>query len=392
MDVKRTQLIADQIRRRILGIAIKNGGCYLAQACSSAEIIASLYTQIMNLGPSAGAWDAIEFPGVPGPDNMDYQHGSLYNGAPAPDKDRFFVSCCHYASVIYCALAATGRISPAALDKFNVDGWNMEMIGAEHSPGFENTAGSLGQTISIAAGTAHARKMRGETGLVYCLLGDGELQEGQNWECIQTASYYNLDNFIVVIDANGQQVEGAIEDQMSEKNMVERFQAFGAECVTCNGHDINSIIEACHTEHQGKPLVVICQTHGYTAIPPLEEKFPLLHFVRISEEEKPVYQAIYDEMTEKLEAAGISESENGIEAGADKQKADENKVDEVESDEMCADKQACKKKKDKGSKKAKSKKKKDKKQKGEKQKDEKGKHKKAKEKSKKDKVKGGDQA
>ena len=299
MEVKSTQQIADQIRRQILGIAIKNGGCYLAQACSSAEIIAALYTQIMNLGPSAGEWDAIPFPGVPGPDNMDYQHGSLYNGAPAPDKDRFFVSCCHYASVIYCALAATGRISPAALDKFNVDGWNMEMIGAEHSPGFENTAGSLGQTISIAAGTAHARKMRGESGLVYCLLGDGELQEGQNWECIQTAAYYKLDNFIVVIDANGQQVEGAIEDQMSEKHMKKRFSAFGAKCVTCNGHDVDSVIMACRTAHKDKPLVVICKTHGYTGVPLLKEKYPLLHFVRISEEEKPAYQAVYDEMVNK---------------------------------------------------------------------------------------------
>ena len=329
MDVKQTQRIADQIRMQILGIAIKNGGCYLAQACSSAEIIASLYTQIMDLGPSAGAWDAIEFPGVPGPDNMDYQHGSLYNGAPAPDKDRFFVSCCHYASVIYCALAATGRISPEALDKFNVDGWNMEMIGAEHSPGFENTAGSLGQTISIAAGTAHARKMRGETGLVYCLLGDGELQEGQNWECIQTASYYGLDNFIVVIDANGQQVEGAIEDQMTEEHMAERFTAFGATCVTCDGHDINSIIEACNTTHMGKPLVVICETRGYTAIPPLKEKFPLLHFVRISEEEKPVYQAIYENMASELErlersaeAAGETIDGSGIENEEDRKEKD----------------------------------------------------------------------
>jgi len=307
MDVKQTQKIADQIRRQILGIAIKNGGCYLAQACSSAEIIASLYTQIMNLGPSEGSWDAIEFPGVPGPDNMDYQHGSLYNGAPAPDKDRFFVSCCHYASVIYCALAATGRISPDALDKFNVDGWNMEMIGAEHSPGFENTAGSLGQTISIAAGTAHARKMRGETGLVYCLLGDGELQEGQTWECIQTASYYELDNFIVVIDANGQQVEGAIEDQMSEKHMKKRFTAFGAKCVTCDGHDIESLMAACAAKHNRKPLVVICRTHGYTGVKPLKEKYPFLHFVRISEEEKPAYQAVYDDMTRRLENEELRE-------------------------------------------------------------------------------------
>ena len=291
-----TQRIANSIRRQILGIALKTGGCYLAQACSSAEIIASLYTKVMNLGPSAGAWDAIPFPGVPGPDNMDYQHGSLYNGAPAPDKDRFFVSCCHYASVIYCALAATGRISPSALDKFNVDGWNMEMIGAEHSPGFENTAGSLGQTVSIAAGTAHARKMKGDTGLVYCLLGDGELQEGQTWECVQTAAYYQLDNFVIIVDANGQQVEGAIEDQMGIEPLEERFRSFGAKCVTCDGHDIDSIVKACRSGHAKKPLVVICRTHGYTGVPPLKEKYPLLHFVRISAEERPVYEKIYEKM------------------------------------------------------------------------------------------------
>ena len=156
---------------------------------------------------------------------MDYQRGSAYHGQHAPDKDRFFVSCCHYASVIYCALAAVGRLSPAALEKFNVDGWNMEMIGAEHSPGFENTPGPWAITVSIAAEPPHARKMKGETGLVYCLMGDGELQEGQTWECVQAAGYYKLDNFIMVIDANGQQVEGAIEDQMTEEPLEDRFRS-----------------------------------------------------------------------------------------------------------------------------------------------------------------------
>ena len=89
------QAIANSIRKQILGIALRTGGCYLAQACSSAEIVASLYTNVMNLGPSEGLWEPIPFPGVPGPDNMDYPKGMMYNGAPAPDKDRFFVSCCH---------------------------------------------------------------------------------------------------------------------------------------------------------------------------------------------------------------------------------------------------------------------------------------------------------
>lgn len=289
-----TAQVAANIRKQILGVALKSGGCYLAQACSSAEMIASLYTRVMNLGPSVGSWEPIPFPGVPGPDNMDYQRGAAYHGAPAADKDRFFVSCCHYASVIYCALAAIGRISPDCMDKFNVDGWNMEMIGAEHSPGFENTAGSLGQTVSIAGGTAHARKRAGETGKVYCLLGDGELQEGQTWECIQTASHYKLDNLILVIDANGQQVEGKIDDQMTIEPLKARFESFGAACVVCNGHDIDEFTEACNTPHQGHPLIVIGRTRGTTGIPPLEKRWPMLHFVRIPEDERREYQTIYD--------------------------------------------------------------------------------------------------
>ena len=291
-----TQAIAGQIRKQILGIALRSGGCYLAQACSSAEIVATLYTQVLDLGPSAGLWDAIPFPGVPGPDNMDYPKGSAYHGLPEPDKDRFFVSCCHYASVIYCALAATGKLNPAALDKFNVDGWNMEMIGAEHSPGFENTAGSLGQTVSIAAGTAHARKLKGDTGRVFCLMGDGELQEGQTWECVQAAGYYKLDNFVMVIDANGQQVEGAIENQMAIEPLAARFRAFGAACVTCDGHDIAAVRRACGAKHPDRPLAVICRTRGTTGVPPLEKKWPFLHFVRISEAERAEYQAVYDAM------------------------------------------------------------------------------------------------
>lgn len=295
-SIEETQKVANDIRKQILGVAIKSGGCYLGQACSSAEVIASLYTQIMNLGPSVGNWEPIPFPGVPSPDNMDYQRGSAYNGAPAPDKDRFFVSCCHYASVIYAALAATGRISRDCMDKFNVDGWNMEMIGAEHSPGFENTAGSLGQTVSIAAGTAHARKLKGETGKVFCLLGDGELQEGQTWECVQTAAYYKLDNFVIVIDANGQQVEGKIEDQMVIEPLITRFESFGCVAVDCDGHSIEELIKASKTPHEGKPLIIIARTKGTTGVPPLEKRWPFLHFVRISEEEKPEFEAVYNNL------------------------------------------------------------------------------------------------
>ena len=150
-EIKRA---AHNVRKRVLGLCIDRGGCYLTQACSSAEILNTLYMRILNLGPSLGNPDAQRFPGVPGPENMNYPKGSLYNGFdyanPDYTRDRLFFSCCHYAVVLYCSLVECGRLGEKAIEKFNVDGWNMEMIGAEHSPGFENTAGSLGQTVSIA--------------------------------------------------------------------------------------------------------------------------------------------------------------------------------------------------------------------------------------------------
>ncbi len=289
----------NNIRKRILGIALKSGGCYLTQACSSADLVATLYLKILNLGPSLGNRDAILFPGVPSKNNMDYQRGAAYNGYdyknPDFTKDRFFVSCCHYSSVIYCALVEAGRIDASAIDKFNGDGWNMEMIGAEHSPGFENTAGSLGQTISIAAGTAHAYKLKGHTGKIICMLSDGEIAEGQDWECIQAASFYKLDNFSVFVDVNKQQIEGWTKNVMNTEPLEERFKAFGWACVKVNGHDVEAIINASKTKHKGKPLAILCETDVARGIPLLKTMVPK-HFVRIPENQREEFLKFYENM------------------------------------------------------------------------------------------------
>ena len=290
---------ANNVRKRILGIAIERGGCYLTQACSSAEIVTSLYMNILNLGPSLGDPDAQPFPGVPGPDNMDYPKGSLYNGynSKAPDytKDRFFVSCCHYASVIYCALIEAGRMSEKAIEKFNVDGWNMEMIGAEHSPGFENTAGSLGQTVSIAGGTAHAYKIKGHIGRIFCMISDGELESGQDYECFQAAAFYKLNNFIVVVDVNHQQLEGWTKDVMNIEPIADRFEAFGWKAVSVNGHDINAIAEAVDTPHEGQPLVILCHTNPDQGISLLSSRIPK-HFITVTDKDRDEFTEFYENM------------------------------------------------------------------------------------------------
>jgi len=287
---------ARNVRKQMLRLTLDRGGCYLGQACSSAEILSTLYMRVLNLGESLGKPEAAVFPGVPGPGNMDYPRGSLYNGPTAGGYDRFFLSPAHYAGVLYCVLAECGRISRSAIEMFNVDGWNMEMIGTEHSPGFENTAGSLGQTVSIAAGTAHARKIKRETGRVFIFLSDGEIQEGQVWECFQAASFYNLDNIVIYVDVNGHQLEGLTKNVMNIEPLARRLEAFGAAAVEIDGHNVEALAVAANTPHEGKPLVVLCHTSCTQDMPFLEQREPYLHFVRFKKDELAEVEAFYAEM------------------------------------------------------------------------------------------------
>ncbi len=127
-EVKR---VAAGIRRRVLEHKIRNNGGYLSQAWSSAEILATLYVKVMDLGKLDVPLVPKPFPGVPGPDNPDYFTGAAYNG-PGKDHDRFFLSPAQYALVLYAALIETGRMDEEGLLQFNKDGSSVEMIGAEH--------------------------------------------------------------------------------------------------------------------------------------------------------------------------------------------------------------------------------------------------------------------
>ena len=169
--------VAANIRRRVFEHTLKHNGGYLSQACSSADLLATLYVQVLNLGPSVAPPMPPPFAGPPSADNPYSFTGAGYHGERHPARDRFFVSPAHYALVVYAALIETGRLAPEALDLFNQDGGSMEMIGAEHSPGMEVTTGSLGQGLSQAVGVALARRMRKERGRVWVFLSDGELQE-----------------------------------------------------------------------------------------------------------------------------------------------------------------------------------------------------------------------
>lgn len=294
------QRVADNIRLRVLDHVLKNNGGYLSQACSSAEIFATLYMRVMKLGPSEGPMIPQPFSGVPGPDNPNFFNGGVYNGPKAPQLDRFIFSPAHYALVLYSTLIELGRMAPEGLEMFNKDGTTVEMIGAEHSPGVETTTGSLAQAISQAGGIALARRMRGETGRVWVMMTDGEFQEGQVWEAVNTLSYHRLDNVGVYVDVNGQQCDGAMEDVMHIEPLCSRLETFGARAIEVDGHDIEALAAPAELTPDGRPLFVLARTTPWYGMDILQERAPKLHYVRFtSDEERQRYQAMFDQMRQE---------------------------------------------------------------------------------------------
>ena len=289
--------VARGIRRRVLEHTVSANGGYLSQACSAAEMLATLYVKSMNLGPVASPIVPPPFSGVPGPDNPGYTSGAAYNGPAGPQYDRFILSPAQYALVLYAALVETGRMAVEGMAQFNKDGSTVEMIGAEHSPGMEVMTGSLGQGLSQAAGIALARKLRGDTGRVWVFMSDGEWQSGQNWEALQAIAHHRIDNLAVIIDVNGQQCDGEVCSVMTIEPFDRRLEAFGAEVRLVDGHDIEALAAAAAERPVGKALVILAATDPCRGIPLLKSRAPKLHYLRFtSEEEKRRYEAAGQEI------------------------------------------------------------------------------------------------
>lgn len=285
------------IRKRVLEHVLRQGEGYLSQACSSAELLATLYGHILRLLPTDEPGLPGKFVGVPG--HIDEAvEGWRRHGVRDPGCDRFIVSPAQYALPLYAALIEAGRLSPEALESYNQDGGTLEMIGAEHSPGFEVTSGSLAQGASQALGIALARRLNGDTGRVVVLISDGELEEGQTWEMLATGAFLHVDSLYVVVDSNGQQCDGRVADVTQSEPLLDRFKAFGASVSEIDGHDPVALVDAFENPpapQQGAPHVVIARTDPIRGVPLLAERAPRLHTVRLkTDAERREYQQFYD--------------------------------------------------------------------------------------------------
>lgn len=276
-----TSRVGNLIRARVIDLTLQQDGCYLSQALSSADILATLYTRILKLAPLAEPLTSDPFAGVPGSVGGESPSGGRFHGEKTPKTDRFLISPAHYAVAIYAALEVVGRLEPGALETFNTDGTTLEMIGAEHSPGFELTTGSFGQALSQSAGIALSRKLRGETGRTAVFMSDGELEEGQTWEGVQAAAFYKLDRLMLFVDVNGQQVDGWTKDVMNVEPIDARFKAFGWDVAVVDAHDPAAIARPVENKQaDGRPLVVLCYSDTTRGVPYLDYRKPLLHYVR----------------------------------------------------------------------------------------------------------------
>ncbi|MEI6406574.1 MAG: 1-deoxy-D-xylulose-5-phosphate synthase N-terminal domain-containing protein [Actinomycetes bacterium] len=295
--VREIEKVAHGIRRRVLQHTISNNGGYMSQACSAAELLSSLYVGILKFSAVGQPIDPPSFIGVPAVGPHTYQTGAQFHGEKRADLDRLISSPAHYALVIYAALIETGRLREDGLEHFNRDGSTVEMIGAEHSPGFETTTGSLAQALSQASGIALARKIRGESGRTWVFMSDGEFQEGQTYEALQAARFHGLSNLRVIVDVNRAQCDGPMDTVMNIEPLPDRIKAFGWEVSVIDGHDIAGILAASEKKTD-VPHMILCYTDPVRGLPILANRAPVLHYLRFtSADERAQYEMAYQEMT-----------------------------------------------------------------------------------------------
>ncbi|MCY7290723.1 MAG: transketolase [Ferruginibacter sp.] len=182
------------------------------------------------------------------------------------EEDLFFLSNGHISPVWYSTLARSGYFPISELSTFRK--LNSRLQGHptthEHLPGIRIASGSLGQGMSVAIGAAISKKLNGDKHLVFSLHGDGELEEGQNWEAIMFAGSKHIDNLIATIDLNGQQIDGSTDKVMHLGNLNAKFEAFGWDVMEMDGNDVDAVVaglnEAKTRTGKGKPVIILMKT------------------------------------------------------------------------------------------------------------------------------------
>ena len=218
----------------------------------------------VNSGHPGGSLGCTEFLVALYQEIMERKEGFDMNGI---GEDLFFLSNGHISPLFYSVLARSGYFPVSELATFRKIDSRLQGHPTTHEglPGVRVASGSLGQGLSVAVGAAEAKKLNKDTHLIYSLHGDGELQEGQNWEAIMYASAKNIDNLIATVDYNGQQIDGSTDQVLSLGNLKAKFEAFDWTVVSIEkGNDLEAIVEGLNEAKsltgKGKPVAVLLHT------------------------------------------------------------------------------------------------------------------------------------
>lgn len=246
-DIKDLKKKAVEIRKDILKMLTEAGSGHTGGSLSIVEILISLYYYKLRHNPKSPDW---------------------------PERDRFILSKGHACPALYVVLAERGYFPKGELMTLRKFGSRLQGHPQRGLPGVEISSGSLGQGLSIANGMALGAKLNNLPIRVYCLMGDGETNEGQVWEAAMTAAHYKLDNLCGIIDLNGLQIDGFCCDVKNMEPMNKKWEAFGWNAIDVDGHNLAGLMDALDKAEtkKRKPTVLICRTTKGKGVSFIENK------------------------------------------------------------------------------------------------------------------------
>jgi transketolase len=260
-DVQELKDIAKKIRISILHMLTQSGSGHTGGSLSAVDIAVAVYFSKMNFKADDPAWK---------------------------DRDRFILSKGHAAPLLYAIMAEAGYFPKENIDSLRkIDSPLQGHPSCKILPGVEVSTGSLGQGLSVANGMALGLRLDKNPARVYCIMGDGETQEGQVWEAAMTAAHYKIDNLCAFVDNNGLQIDGTVEEVMNINPIHEKWEAFGWHVIDVDGHNMDKILDALDEAEntKGKPTMIIANTVkgkgsvifedkvGFHGVTPTDEEF-----------------------------------------------------------------------------------------------------------------------
>ena len=247
--LSKLELISNELRETVIHMLLEAGSGHTAGSLGTADIFAALYFLVLNVDPKE---------------------------PHKKDRDRFVLSNAHICPIWYATLAKRGFFDEKELWTYIKTGSRMQGHPVYGTlPGIENTGGSLGQGLSQAIGMAISNKIDGMKNRIYCMTGDGELQEGQIWEAAMFAADMNLNNMTWIVDRNNIQIDGYTEDIMPIENLRNKLESFGWYVMEIDGHNFEEIINACNAAKAitQRPTAIIAHTIPGKGVDFMEYKF-----------------------------------------------------------------------------------------------------------------------